>query len=559
MTGHQEQFLSIFFVLGVLVIVVYAWKQFNEPSFPNQATLPRTVDPLRYLFLKSAYRRARLTYVAVLALLYCLLVWPGPAIVPLFGKVGEHDFPAQGWALLVALALVGFVPNSNVKWLTTIEEALRRSVHAWFLVPDGVLSTIAVLDDTGYEPPPNQLDAVPSPLREELLHDLRLPEHTLQYSWARARMLMFSLHQMGSGARNPLLRASFDPFQQDFDEMQTSFTALELEIGQFKTDPKNSKGEPYLIRRVGTMLKRIYAYISWGVRNQAKTESDIDQILMALGFQIPPTGGQRLIEIVVPAVGLVGAIAFAYWSIFYAVQYFGQQPSMSDIVTPALVSGIVAALMYGGAITIALKQRANQIDQGRWREGSWACLFPIALRAGLVTWSVIAVSMIFTQLTVIEYSLAALPDFVGSTAGADRADLLARLEVFPYLLFATLPWFFAGAAVSFLLARSVGRQIVRRSTADRVREAIRFGLVLGVVATSASFIQNGLNDNKLVWNATNEIAAGQASLNHTPATPPQGSPNDTHASVTGLERSIPLCVIHSPVLASVRGRRKAAT
>ena len=51
-----------FFCFGVLIVLTYAWQRFNEPSFPNEETLPRTVEPLRYLFLKPAYAKARLLY-----------------------------------------------------------------------------------------------------------------------------------------------------------------------------------------------------------------------------------------------------------------------------------------------------------------------------------------------------------------------------------------------------------------------------------------------------------------------------------------------------------------
>lgn len=49
----MEQFWSIFFLIGLLVVMAHAWTHFNEPSFPQRETLPRTVDPLRYLFLRS--------------------------------------------------------------------------------------------------------------------------------------------------------------------------------------------------------------------------------------------------------------------------------------------------------------------------------------------------------------------------------------------------------------------------------------------------------------------------------------------------------------------------
>ena len=42
MSSTLEHYLSIivFLFLGSWVVVAYAWQRFNEPSFPNQQTLP---------------------------------------------------------------------------------------------------------------------------------------------------------------------------------------------------------------------------------------------------------------------------------------------------------------------------------------------------------------------------------------------------------------------------------------------------------------------------------------------------------------------------------------
>src|SRR3954454_21992064 len=132
-----EHYNSIFFVLGLLVVAAYGCQRFNEPSFPNKDTLPHTVDPLRYLFLKRSYRKAIFAYIAASLLLYSALVLPGPSIVPML--FANEKFPPECWALLVALFLVGVVPNSRLPWLIVIEERLRRLVHAWFLVPGGTV------------------------------------------------------------------------------------------------------------------------------------------------------------------------------------------------------------------------------------------------------------------------------------------------------------------------------------------------------------------------------------------------------------------------------------
>jgi hypothetical protein len=489
------QFYSVFFLIGLAVIIAYAYRQFDKPSFPNQATVPRAMEPLRYLFLKSAYGRARVTYILGVVLFYCLLVWPGKQIVPYLPKFnGSQELPPEGWALVVALIVAGFVPNFNWKPLTVIEETLRRWVHAWFLVPDGVLNTIAVLDDTSYEPPRSQLEAISDPvLRENLRNDLRLPVGSLQYRWARATMLMESLQQMGSGAAHPLKRAAFAPFQQDFEQIETSYRALASEIedavDSASPEAREAKGKK-LIPRVESILKQIYAYISWGIRYQANTEGDVDRLLIELGFRVPITLGQDLFDIVAPAVLLVAAITAAFWLTYY-IATIGSGP---NIVLLALYAGITAAFMYGSAIYIALKQRGNQIDQGLWQEGSPTRLAPIALRAGLVAWFIIAVTTVVTQPSMVADSLDALWQVIKSAAGAAGAAPGGPYDwtPLPKYLLAALPWFVPGATVSVLLALTVGRNITRRTIADRRRDMTLFGLALGIAAALAQLIQNSL-------------------------------------------------------------------
>ena len=102
-----------------------------------------------------------------------------------------------------------------------IEEQIRRNVHEFYLVPDGVKKTIAVLEDAPYEPPASQLEAVPDAQRERLQADLRLGRGSLRYRWARATMLMASLNQMGAGTVHPLRKAAFEPFAEDFDAIHS--------------------------------------------------------------------------------------------------------------------------------------------------------------------------------------------------------------------------------------------------------------------------------------------------------------------------------------------------
>jgi hypothetical protein len=103
----MSSYLTVSFI-GVLIVLTYAWQRFNEPSFPKEETLPRTFEPLRYLFLKPAYGKARLSYLVGLLVLYVLLVIPGQSMIGALGGPSPKDgLSPQAWPLLAALILTG--------------------------------------------------------------------------------------------------------------------------------------------------------------------------------------------------------------------------------------------------------------------------------------------------------------------------------------------------------------------------------------------------------------------------------------------------------------------
>jgi hypothetical protein len=492
-----DHYWSVFFFFGLLVVTAFAWKRFNEPSFPHQDSLPRTVDPLRYLFFKSAYQKARLTYLVALLLLYVLLVAPGPKIAPALGTVGAKDFPAEGWALLAALILtgVGLAPDS-LKWLNTVEELLRHWVHEWFLVPDGVERTIGVLEDARYEPPPSQLDLLQSPRREKTQEDLKSLPETLRYRWARATILVTSLKQMGAGAAHPLKKAAFDPFEEDFDAILEKYRALKPDVEALSAGEVSNFTEEQLSRSVDRLLRRVYAYISWGIRHQADSELEVDDTLEELGFRIPKIGGRRLFDVVMPAVLFIALFTMLFWVANDAARRaMGlSAPDRSESIVYALSSAMAAGLMYGGAVLIALRRRSAQIERKAWSEGSARCLIPIAIRAGLLTWAVITITTVLWGFAETWQSLAGMLQLVGSLAGggSESAVPFAQWSFLPVRIATALPWLLAGATASAVLASSLGGDARSTNRSQRVIDAVFIGGALGVAVGSAQLLQNSL-------------------------------------------------------------------
>lgn len=493
----MEQFQSYFFVIGLVVVMTYAWQRFNEPSFPQRENLPRTVDPLRYLFMRSTYGKARIAYVAGLMALYALLVAPGPTMVETLGQAGIKDFPPKAWPLLIALVLtsLGTVPAS-LKWLNVIEEWLRQWVHSWFLVPDGMKRTIGVLEDARYDPPPSQLNLVENTVtRERLQENLNAPTGTLRYRWARTAVLMVSLRQMGAGAPHPLARAAFAPFEEDFKAILASYRALRPDVEALLGNPTGGDAEENLLASVDSLLRRIYAYISWGLLQQADHEGDIDQTLEELGFRIPKTRGRRLADIVVPAILPVALITMAFWVLHdivsVAISWATIEPH--EIVWTALVSTISAALMYGSAVFIALKGRATQIEEKTWRDGSAKCLIPIAIKAGLVTWGVFVAATAVSQFPETWQSLAAIVQKLKSFVSGIPADAATETWSFlPIKILTAFPWMLVGGTASAVLAILLGGDARRVGRSQRIREAIVLGVAVALAAAVAEDIQYAL-------------------------------------------------------------------
>lgn len=519
----------IYFLLGCLAIIAYAKQHFNEPTFSDKENLPHTVEPLRYLFLGPSYKRAQLAYVCVSVFFYLLLVLPGRS---LFGAQGLSDmnFPVQAWPLLVALVLVGLIPNSNAKWITAIEMQLRRGVHSFFLVPDGTLRTIGVLEDAAYDPPPYVREAVRNSPKGDLLKNLGRPPGSLDHLWARASMILASLTRL-DGAAGPLGGAAFDPFVEDFEDIRQKYRSLEPDVEKLQQErfvlesERERPGadfakrthdladrEEELVGAINRLLRRMYAYLSWGIRQRAKTERDVDDILARLGFRIPVIGARRVFDAVVPATLLIFAITFVFWIVHDGVNAILSAASgsnmsnvvnaasgstMSDVVVGSLYSAISAGAIYGLAISIALKKRSAQIEEKVWTQTSPKCFAPIAIYAGFVSWLVIAATTVVSQPVQAAASLvgvwnALAPSglaLLGPGSAAKPGDLPLWVT-----LATAFPWVLSGAMASFLLAKLLGGDVRRVNRTDRIRDAVKLGAGLSVAAFFANLLQLSLND-----------------------------------------------------------------
>jgi hypothetical protein len=261
-------------------------------------------------------------------------------------------------ALAVAIFLVHIAPD-QIQWLNIIEETWRRWVHSWFLVPDGILKTVGILEDARYTPSDDQKALLPDGIREQILTDLKLPATSTEARWARAQLLMEILSHTTQGS-DVFASASFDPFSEDFEEMRARYRALRKDapsILRRKTngseDVTSDEDRDAFDAKVKDLLRRIYTYISWGVLYGAQSEHNVDQKLQDFGFSIPPRGGRRMFDIVAPAGALVAVVTMLF-------RLLTPPPGadLSDRIINALTAALANGLMYGFAVYFALQARA---------------------------------------------------------------------------------------------------------------------------------------------------------------------------------------------------------
>jgi hypothetical protein len=322
--------------------------------------------------------------------------------------------------------------------------------------------------------------------------DLKLPSGTTRYGRARAATLIASLKQMGSG---PLKKSAFEPFKEDFKEIITSYKAISWEKREGGSSDDDDS-EDNLARSVNELLRRVYAYISWGIRSEARSEREVEQTLEELGFRVPERGGRRLLDIVAPAALLVAAITIVFWPIvdFISSEIGAPAPTVSQSIAYAVTSAIGAMLMYGFAALIAFDRRASQIEEKTWRAGSPRCLLPIAMWCGSITWAVVMAATILGQLPQTLQSLSGIVHLIGSFAGGGTANASTAGDwtFLPIRFVTALPWMLPGATVCVILAWSIGGDVRRTDMRQRIRDAMVLEVGLGIAVAAAQLVQTAL-------------------------------------------------------------------
>ena len=110
-------------IFGAFIVVVFAWDQFNRPSYAQSQELTRLIELLAPSDMRrqSVYWRAYLFYAGILLLIYITLCAYGALLFPILGfdipgveaptDVGMTEAPTVAPGLADAAAMTGFTPE----------------------------------------------------------------------------------------------------------------------------------------------------------------------------------------------------------------------------------------------------------------------------------------------------------------------------------------------------------------------------------------------------------------------------------------------------------------
>jgi hypothetical protein len=205
----------------------------------------------------------------------------------------------------------------------------------------------------------------------------------------------------------------------------------------------------------------------------------------------------RVFDIVAPAAFLVALVVMVFWVTNDAIaRAMGATGNIYMSVISALTSAMATGLMYGAVISIVLKGRSAKIEQKVWRERSWRCLIPMAIKAGLVTFLVIVLATVYWTFSDTWQSVVAIAQLFARSAADTGATSSTPPEwaYLPIKMATALPWLLVGMTASVILANRLSGDVRRIETSDRWRDALFLAAGLGIAAAAAQLIQTSLQD-----------------------------------------------------------------
>ena len=379
---------------GAMMVGVYSWSRFDEPSYDSQSEYFARYKP-RFATSYARYARAKWGYVCAIVLVYLIF----SAVPELFAAFAGFDAgqpkSIEGSLPPLAIAL-GFITLQNAPGLKDLERRIRGSLHSFARVPEYVRRTVAqmrsspinfnsnaVVSQTRKLGIQNSGNVQPQPALSALI-----AEDDVIHTWYSIGCVLWMLSERSRGQSgiDPLF---FDYYKDELDNITAKHHALADLVRAHATECMQStpsstfadaanSNDTAVYREVRDLRDRLYTFVACGVHSSVRSDAESLEILRRLGFAVTPTHvGQD--QLILQLAGLA-FMALMILSIFtgYSTQIFREYVLLpignvwiGAFPMPTETLGYFAwswstAAFYSAAIFGALMIRSARVAKREW-------------------------------------------------------------------------------------------------------------------------------------------------------------------------------------------------
>lgn len=481
----------IAFAFGAVMVGMYSWSRFDEPSCDSQSEYFFRYKP-RFSTCYGRYARAKWAYVGAMMVVYVAFSLV-PGLVNAFASLRASDDSSKtidGLPLAVALALVTL---QNVPGLKELEKRIRGFLHSVARIPDCVRRTVAQMRSSpfNFEPgvyqcqtkklvgQPGAVSSLPGDLRK-----LREDDEILDI-WYRVGGVLDALSERrrdGVGI-DPIFFANY---RDDLDSIAAKHIALVELVREHVGEclKGNSPTDLGTLSEVRDLRDRLYTFVACGVHSTVRNEADSLDVVTRLGFCIADQPGKGQGHAIGPLAGL-SFISLAMLSIFtgYSTQAFsefvvgrGGGDWLKGLGIPTGTLGLFAWTWLTAAFYFSTIFGALAVRNARIARREWFDLNDLNRERPLLRY--VTPIMVGTALGTITLSIIAIIDAWISSGETGAA------------IAGALPWFpLATVMAAIVVVLSDGRLMEEgfwRSTAARAGLGALIMAVIGFLTSRLS-------------------------------------------------------------------------
>jgi hypothetical protein len=331
MLDNAEKWI-IAFAFGAVMVGMYSWSRFDEPSCDSQSEYFSRYKP-RFSTSYGRYARAKWAYVGAMMVVYVALSFV-PGLVNAFAGLRGGDDSSKsidGLPLAVALALVTL---QNVPGLKELEKRIRGFLHSVARIPDCVRRTVAQMRSSPFNFEPGvyqcqtkKLSAQPG-TASQLTSDLSKlrDDDEILHTWYCVGSVLAALSERrrdGVGI-DPIFFANY---RDELDSIAAKHIALVELVREHVGEclKGNSPTDLGTLSEVRDLRDRLYTFVACGVHSTVRNEADSLEVVARLGFSIDHAPVRGHGHAIGPLAGL-SFICLAMLSIFtgYSTEAFSE-------------------------------------------------------------------------------------------------------------------------------------------------------------------------------------------------------------------------------------------